>query len=384
MLSALLLAAAALADVSGVVYLDRNANGRRDASEPGLPGVVVSDQVDVVVTDHDGAFRIPDSHGFGLVFVSVPDGYRAVGSFWRRTADGVAAFGLARAPVPTDFTFVHASDTHISPATQVRTERFRALVDSLKPDFAIVTGDLVRDALRVGEAEATSYYQLFQTEAARFTVPLYTVPGNHENFGIERSKSHVSADNPLYGRAMYHHFRGPDYYSFNYGGIHFVGLNSVDIADTAYYGHVDSVQVAWLARDLAQVPATTPVVTFNHIPFFTSYETVYGFMDGPPAPSTITVDGKLNFRHTVRNAGQILATVAPHPYPMAIAGHMHVRERIQYEGVPTRFYQTAAIVGPNRAAGQVFTSGFVVYHVTHGQIDDGTFIPLGDVGPSTR
>ena len=261
MLSALLLAAVSLADLSGTVYLDRNANGRRDTGEPGLSGVVVSDQVDVVVTDRDGAFRIADSHGYGLVFVSVPDGYRSVGSFWRPTADGPAAFGLTRAPAPAEFTFVHASDTHISPASRARTERFRAMVDSIRPDFAIVTGDLVKDALRVGEAEATGYYQLFQEEASRFTVPLWTVPGNHENFGIERRKSHVSPDNPLYGRAMYRHYRGPDYYSFTYGGIHFVGLNSVDIADTAYYGHVDSVQVAWLARDLAQVPAPTPVQT---------------------------------------------------------------------------------------------------------------------------
>ncbi len=384
MVSLLLLAAVSLADVSGTVYLDRNANGRRDAGEPGLPGVVVSDQVDVVVTGRDGAFRIADSRGYGVVFVSVPDGYRSVGAFWRATADGPAAFGLARAPAPAEFTFVHASDTHISPASRARTERFRTMVDSIRPDFAIVTGDLVKDALRVGEAEATGYYQLFQDEASRFTVPLWTVPGNHENFGIERSKSHVSPDNPLYGRAMYRHYRGPDYYSFTYGGIHFVGLNSVDIADTAYYGHVDSVQVAWLARDLAQVPATTPVVTFNHIPFFTAYETVFGFMDGPPAPSTITVDGKLNFRHTVRNAGEILAAVAPHPYPLAMAGHMHVREQIRYAGVPTRFYQTAAIVGPNQAAGMVFPSGFVIYHVENGRIDDGTFVPLGEVGPATH
>jgi 3',5'-cyclic AMP phosphodiesterase CpdA len=91
---------------------------------------------------------------------------------------------------------------------------------------------------------------------------------------------------------MYRHYRGPDYYSFNAGGIHFVGLNSVDIDDTRYYGHVDSLQLAWLARDLAAVPASTPVVTFNHIPFFTAVETINGYNDAPPAPSVITVNGR--------------------------------------------------------------------------------------------
>ena len=66
---------------------------------------------------------------------------------------------------------------------------------------------------------------------------------------------------------MYHHYFGPDYYSFTRGGVHFVGLNTVDIDDQRYYGHVDSLQLAWLERDLALVPADMPVVTFDHIPF---------------------------------------------------------------------------------------------------------------------
>jgi hypothetical protein len=191
------------------------------------------------------------------------------------------------------------------------------LVDSIRPSLTIITGDLVRDALRVPEAEATGYYELFESEATRFTGPLYTVPGNHEIFGIEREKSHVGADHPLYGRAMYRHYRGPDYYSFNYGGIHFVGLNTADIDDQSYYGHVDSVQAEWLVRDLGVVPAKTPVVTFNHIPFFTAVETINGFMDGPPAPTPITVNGKTSFRHAVSNAGAIIALIKGHPFPMA-------------------------------------------------------------------
>ena len=61
-----------------------------------------------------------------------------------------------------------------------RTQRFRELAESLNPAFVIVTGDLVRDALRVGEAEATGYYELFKREVALFKSPVWTVPGNHE------------------------------------------------------------------------------------------------------------------------------------------------------------------------------------------------------------
>ena len=175
---------------------------------------------------------------------------------------------------------------------------------------------------------------------------------------------------------MYRHFRGPDYYSFNAGGVHFVGLNSVDIDDMSYYGHIDSLQLAWLARDLAVVPAATPVVTFNHIPFFSAVETINGFKDGPPAPSVITVRGVSSFRHTVSNARDVLERVKGHPFPLALGGHMHVRELLRYEGIATRFAQTAAVVGDTPGPGLTFPSGIMVYRVRRGVIDEGRFVRL--------
>ena len=213
-------------------------------------------------------------------------------------------------PISATFTFVHASDTHIAPASAERTRRLRAIADSIRPAFVLVTGDLVKDALRVGEAEARGYYDLFAAEIASFRSPVYTVPGNHENFGIERAQSKVQATHPLYGQEMYRSYRGPDYYSFTYGGVHFVGLNTVDIDDQWYYGHVDARQLEWLARDLAVIPSTMPVVTFDHIPFFSAMETVNGYNDGPPAPSVITVNGKSAFRHTVSNARDVIAAIS--------------------------------------------------------------------------
>lgn len=369
--------------VSGVVFVDANANGKRDTGERGMGRVVVSNQDAVVVTDSSGAFRLPHG-GYGLVFVSVPEGYRSAGPFWRTVSDSGAPsveFALETAPRPREFTFVHASDTHIAPASADRTRRLGTLVDSIHPSFLLITGDLVRDALRVGEAEATSYYDLFVKETAKFATPLHTVPGNHENFGIERHLSLVSPKHPLYGRRMYRHYLGPDYYSFNYGGVHFIGLNTVDIDDVWYYGHVDSLQLAWLERDLAQVPAETPVVTFDHIPFFTSIEALSGYRDAPPAPTLITINGKTNFRHTVSNAGDVLAVLRKHRHVLALGGHMHVYEHLEYEmeGVPTRFHQAAAIVAPTEETGFRFKSGVTLYNVRNGEIDHGRFIPLGDI-----
>ena len=48
-------------------------------------------------------------------------------------------------------------------------------------------------------------------------------------------------------------------------------MNSVQRDDSAYYGRIDSVQMAWLARDLALVPPNEPVVTFMHIPLLSAW-----------------------------------------------------------------------------------------------------------------
>ena len=377
-------------DVTGLVFLDANGNGTRDPSERGLAGIAVSNQVEVVVTGADGAYHLDPSHGYGIVFVSVPDGYRAVGAFWRhveKSANAPTSFALAKAATPTEFTFVHASDTHLSEKSLPRTLLLKALVDSLKPAFVLVSGDLVRDALRVPEAEASGYYQTYLQETARFSAPIWNVPGNHEIFGIERMTSLVSPTHPLYAKAMYRHFLGPDYYSFTYGGIHFVGLNSVDYDDLWYYGHVDSTQIAWLKQDLKTVPPTTPVVTFNHIPFLSTSEILSGYTDDPPAPSLITVNHHTAFRHTVSNAAEVIAALKDHPYPLALGGHIHMRESIEYviEGRRIRFHQAAAVVGPTDVAGLTMRSGITLYRVRAGEIDDGTFVPLdGPTGTGTQ
>ncbi|GLC26790.1 metallophosphoesterase [Roseisolibacter agri] len=371
---------AAAAAVRGVVFVDANGDGVRGPREQGLAGVAVSNQDAVVVTDASGAFALPGA-GRGVAFVSVPDGYRSVGRFWRALHDTTTALTFALAPVPRarTFTFVHASDPHVAPAVVARTQRLRALVDSLRPAFALVTGDLVRDALRVPEAEARGYYELWTREAAAFATPLWTVPGNHEVFGIERDKSGVDASHPLYGHRMYRHYLGPEHYSFTYGGVHFVGLNTVDVADQWYYGHVDSLQLAWLERDLALVPPDMPVVTFDHIPLLSASEILHGYTDRPPAPSLITVGGRTVFRHTVSNAGDVLALLRRRRHVLALGGHIHHAERISHEveGLRTRFEQSAAVVGSVAVRGLRFPSGITVYTVRDGVVDAGRFVPLG-------
>lgn len=374
------LASALLVGPSGTVFVDRNANGVRDAGERGLAGVAVSNQDTVVLTDAAGHYALP-SPGLGQVFVSLPRGFRAQ-QWWRAATTATPVdFALTPAREPVPYRFVQASDTHIAPPVVNRTRRMIQLVDSIAPALLLVTGDLVKDALRVSEAEATGYYELFDRELAALRTPFRTVPGNHEMFGIERAQSQVPTTHPLLGKTMYRRRLGPEYYSFNAGGVHFVALNTVDIDDQWYYGHVDSLQLAWLRRDLAVVPDSVPVVTFGHIPLVSASEGVGGYTESSPAPTIITVNGRKQFRHVASNLDAVLAAIAPHRFEIALGGHIHYREQVtlQTTAGPLRFFQAAAVVGDTPKGGTVLPSGMTVYTVRNGRVDDGVFVPLGPV-----
>lgn len=368
--------------VRGVVFDDANGNGVRDAGERGIAHVAVSDLHAVAQSGADGSYELPAAAEASLLFVSLPDGWAAPRGFWQKlqfTNNAARAdFALRARAQQAEFVFIHASDTHLSAQSLPRMQRLREIVERERPAFVLLTGDLVRDALRVPEAEARGYYDLLAAELAKFTVPVFTVPGNHEIFGIERHLSLVSAQHPLYGKKMYRHYRGPNYFSFNWGGIHFIGLDTADVSDLSYYGHIDGAQLEWLKRDLALLPAGAPVVTFNHIPLASAVDGLYGLREEEPAPSLIRIAGKTQYRHVVSNTADLLAALGSRRLEIALGGHMHTPETLRYqtERGPVRFHQTGAVVGPSTAGGMKMVSGVTLYRVSGGKVDDGKFLPL--------
>jgi len=361
--------ATAQTTIRGIVF--------NDANNAGIAGVVVSDQASTVITGVDGHYEIKVTPGRTFIMISMPDGYRG-GYFKKIDTNTSINFPLTKTPVPTEFSFIHASDTHISEKSVDRMDKFRELTNKLKPDFALVCGDLVRDALRVPEEEAKRYYELYTSNISKFSTRVWSVPGNHEIFGIERHLSLVSPTNPFYAKKMFAHYLGPNYYSFNYGGIHFVGLDDVDYEDMWYYGHVDSLQVSWLKQDLAAVPAKMPVVTFKHIPFFSGGLSLTTFEETGPGRTLERENGVLQFRHVVSNAHEVLGLLQTHPYPLCLSGHYHARQKFIYEstGQNTRFEQTGAVVGNGGEGDIIMKSGVVLYKVKNGIIDEGKFLPL--------
>ena len=368
--------------IEGYVFNDKNNNGTREKNEEGIKDVLVSDQLEIVATNAEGLYRLEHKSDRDYVFVSQPNGYVVKGSFWKSIGKSPSPssvdFPLVAAPKSTTFTFIHASDTHLSEQSLPRLQKLKSLVDSLKPAFMLVTGDLIKDALRVSEKEAAGLYELYVREIGKFALPVWNVPGNHEIFGIERHKSLVSESHPLYGKKMYRHYLGPDYYSFSYGGIHFMGLNSVDYHDLWYYGHIDSVQLNWIKRETSFVNKSTPIITFNHIPFFSAGMTMDEYREEEPGSILISINGKKQYRHVVTNAIDVMDILKATNFPVALGGHYHFSQKFTFDSdnQKTEFHQSGAVVGPTSGGGFNMPSGVILYTVVNGKITDRKFIIL--------
>ena len=102
---------AAAGERSGSVFSDLDGDGRRDPGEPGLAGVAVSNGREVVRSDDQGRYRLPEAEGF--VALTRPDGFAA--DIWYHPTPGDGRdFALRRGEAsPDGFFFIQISDAHV-------------------------------------------------------------------------------------------------------------------------------------------------------------------------------------------------------------------------------------------------------------------------------
>ncbi|HLI49813.1 MAG TPA: metallophosphoesterase [Chthonomonas sp.] len=132
-------------------------------------------------------------------------------------------------------------------AQQIFTE-----VALLRPNFVLWTGDTIYgtdDTIPEAERE----YEAFLKAAALAEVPIYNAPGNHEIH-----------DRPEMAK-LYEQRMGRLYGSFDYGGVHFIALNT---ADFGMKGGVGAEQMQWLQQDLEANKNAGLIVVFTHYPLF--------------------------------------------------------------------------------------------------------------------
>ena len=174
-------------------------------------------------------------------------------------ADGaseMACFRTAHEGEDSGFTFAVIGDSGRGRKDQLAVA---ALLERLKPNLILHTGDVVYPS-----GEERHYDRRFFVPYGRLLieVPIFPVLGNHD---LERGNGAAYFDNFHLPR---NDPRGTGrYYSFDWGNVHFVALNS-----ELYHGDSSShpeEQKAWLERDLRETRQPWKIVYF-HRPIYSS------------------------------------------------------------------------------------------------------------------
>jgi hypothetical protein len=330
-LAALLLAASACASsappadravVSGVVYHDRDGNGRRDAFESGVRGVAVSNGREVVRSDWRGRWRLPVSDDT-ILFVVKPRGWRTpagpdglpmfyylhkpAGSPKGLRFAGVAPTGplpasldfpLQRAPEPDSFRVVLLADPQPYDLRELDfvARDVVAQLEGVEAAFALVLGDLVGDDLAL--------FTPLNRVLGRMGIPWWPVHGNHDiNFKAADDRRSDETWERIYG---------PTTYAFQFGPAHFLVLDDViyggaqpDGRSGHYRGGLTPRQLEFVRNYLAGVSRDELVVVAMHVPLVGS--------------------GKGSGIHRVPERAGLLEILSAHPHTLSVSGHAHVQ-----------------------------------------------------------
>ena len=163
-----------------------------------------------------------------------------------------------------DFTFAQISDSHIGfnkPANPDVLGTLQAAIDKINampsaPSFILHTGDLSH------LAQADEFDTLDQAMKSAKTGKIFYVPGEHDVLN-DNGKQYLQR----YGKDT----KGDGWYSFDYNGVHFIGL--VNVVNTAEggLGVLGNEQLEWLEKDVKGLSSSTPIIVFAHIPLWEVY-----------------------------------------------------------------------------------------------------------------
>ncbi|MFZ5832927.1 MAG: metallophosphoesterase family protein [Planctomycetota bacterium] len=254
-------------------------------------------------------------------------------SAWGSELGAAPSETAASAAPGKPFRFVHLSDIHVQPELRAAAGMTKCLaaVESLdpKPDLIVTGGDLIMDAFAQDEARSKMLFELYKKVLADHTgIPVRQCIGNHDIFGWANKKG-VTPAHPQYGKKMVCEMLElpQTYYAFDAGGWRFYILDDIQpTEDHRYEAYLDEPQRAWLEEQLRQKDPAMPAAVVCHIPILsvTAMDVASTFRDGVHAvPSALVC----------RDAHDLAHLLAKHNVRLALSGHMHMVDRVDYRGV---------------------------------------------------
>jgi Icc protein len=172
--------------------------------------------------------------------------------------------GEALAATAADgFTFVQISDSHIGFKLEANPDPNATLQVAL--DHIAKLPKPPAMVLHTGDVSHLSKPAEFDTAAEilkSVKQDIHYVPGEHDVIGDD-GKEYFARFQP--------NIKTGGWYSFDQGGVHFVGLVNVLTFATAKAGGFGAAQLEWLEKDLKGRTASTPIVIFAHVPMWPIY-----------------------------------------------------------------------------------------------------------------
>ncbi len=206
---------------------------------------------------------------------------------------GVAASALigdaqAATAKPAGLTFVQISDSHIGfkkPANPDPLAMLRETIAKIRglpvqPSFVLHTGDITHLA-------SPDQFDTARAAFAELGLPIHFVPGEHDIVDGTNPQPYLDR----FGAGT----KGDGWYSFDAGGVHFIGLvNVVRLGDRGM-GTLGEAQIAWLKDDVAPLASSTPIVVFAHFPLWALFpDWGWGTEDAAPALSVLNRFGSVS------------------------------------------------------------------------------------------
>lgn len=248
-----------------------------------VQGVVVSDGVEVSVTDERGIYQLQSEKKWGYVFISIPSGYEVpaegvLPQFYKMMKGDAATtervdFSLTEVEGQDSYKVFMLGDMHLANRTgdlgqfmdfTEDLNSYRALHQHEKM-YAITLGDMTWDLYWYSNSYALPEYLNTINNQVKGLQIFHTI-GNHDY------DYKATSDEEAGSRFM--DYIAPTYYSFNIGKVHYVVLDDIDCSNydgttsRDYEKRVSAEQLSWLSKDLAYVDKSTPLVVVMHAQLF--------------------------------------------------------------------------------------------------------------------
>jgi Icc protein len=266
---------------------------------------------------------------------------------------------------PAEFTFVHLSDMHVTPK-RWGDKGYRKCIESVReleprPAFALMGGDLAFDGLYTPKADFEEQIRLYKEISAGLGIPYYNCMGNHDVLGWS-SRRKVPLGDPELGKKMIMDRLewNKSYYSFDFGGWHFVVLDSIYPTQAehgpSYEPRIGREQLEWLAYDLGAA-GNRPKIAVTHIAAFCNIGQING------DPSRKAMDGSM----VLWDNKELRHILERHQVKALLQGHSHRIEEYRLDGV---WYLTSAAVSGAWWAGNWVGSapGYTVFRCRGDQL----------------